>query len=541
MSIKEYFKFFLKGAIFSFMLFPSPTFGKLALPFRDYIQTVRSTDFYSNPLGNTFLSTLAKEYKSYALFKANYTPDYNRANHFAIKALNAYNGENVYPENIYEVGLPEDSLIQISYYYTDLLNYLKSDLSQKYPRLMAEAQAKFDCWVDSEVNRLSPKQAQTCKARFLKARNYIIEKLELEEGCNKCKKKEKLPEKKVVKKYDGKTIFIPKWPNISAINNNPPIPVLRQTVINGNTQKKYSNIAPTSNSEIEDLKNAINRIEEEIKEISKKISNQNSTDIREIEKQIDKLKQSITSAQQPDISKLQQQLYELEKKLITCSNNKKDYIEKEDTHQEITQQQNLKPSQKTEEYKEESSEDEDKNKNKNKNKDKTEDEPENEIEEEIIEEPKINDEEESDDIEDEEVEDDTDNEETEPEFETVSDEELVETEVVSTPSILLPYELFFDWNKANVEKKYDTALKDIATNAGKSKEIILITGHTDASGTPEYNKKLSQRRAENVGKIIMSYGVPREKIVLKGVGSTEPKVKTKPGERNAENRRVVIN
>ena len=38
----------------------------------------------------------------------------------------------------------------------------------------------------------------------------------------------------------------------------------------------------------------------------------------------------------------------------------------------------------------------------------------------------------------------------------------------------------------------------------------------------------------------MSYGVPREKIILQGVGSTEPKVKTKVGEKNAENRRVVI-
>ena len=122
----------------------------------------------------------------------------------------------------------------------------------------------------------------------------------------------------------------------------------------------------------------------------------------------------------------------------------------------------------------------------------------------------------------------------------VDEEEYLEIEVNDASSNLLPYEIFFNWNDATVNPELTDELKEIAESALDSGEIIVIKGHTDARGTPAYNQKLSKKRAENVGKIIMSYGVPRDKIILQGVGSSEPKVKTKVGERNAENRRVVI-
>ena len=139
-----------------------------------------------------------------------------------------------------------------------------------------------------------------------------------------------------------------------------------------------------------------------------------------------------------------------------------------------------------------------------------------------------------------EVEDDEEEIEEEPIFKKVDEDEVVEIEITDKPSDLLPFELFFDWNKADVDYKFIPQIKDIAEKALKSKEIIVIQGHTDTSGTPEYNKVLSQKRAENVGKIVMNYGIPREKIVLQGVGATDPKIPTKDGVKKPENRRVVI-
>ena len=138
---------------------------------------------------------------------------------------------------------------------------------------------------------------------------------------------------------------------------------------------------------------------------------------------------------------------------------------------------------------------------------------------------------------------DEDKEETEEDtedFPYVTEEEVVEMEIVDRPSDLLPFELFFDWNKSNVDYKFLPQLKDIAEKALISKESIIVQGHTDASGSHEYNKKLSHDRAENVAKILYGYGIPKQKIIIQGVGETEPKIPTAKGVKKPENRRVVI-
>ena len=91
-----------------------------------------------------------------------------------------------------------------------------------------------------------------------------------------------------------------------------------------------------------------------------------------------------------------------------------------------------------------------------------------------------------------------------------------------------------------MDYKFLPQLKDISEKALSSKEIIIIQGHTDTSGTKEHNQKLSTERAENVGKIITSYGIPKEKIIIQGLGSEDQKIPTKDGVKKPENRRVVI-
>ncbi|MBR1545003.1 MAG: OmpA family protein [Alphaproteobacteria bacterium] len=485
MLIKKHKNFLLKGAVVSFMLFSSPAFATIPLPPQDYVETIRVIDFYSNRVNDKFLNTLANEYKSYALFKANYTPDYNMANYFATKALNAYHGEYVRPENIYKRNLPQSQIVEISNYYDDLLHLLETDLVHQYPQLMAEAQAKFDCWIDSTSNRLSRKQALTCQNRFMKARNHLLAKLNNDCNCKKTKKT--TTTKKTLSKYDGKILPIPKWPNLPAITNNPPVPVVKQTVVKELTISK-------------EIKNSLVKIENSIIEINKALANgQTKADIDNIKKEIAELKRLLENSNQGDFAELKNRLADLENSLsnIFCTN---DNISNEPEIQEPEPE--IEPSEPEEEPIEEEPADT---------------EPEEILVEEFEQTP----------------------DEEEP-FEVIDEEEYLEIEVSDASSDLLPYEIFFDWNNANVKPEFDDALADIANQAIDSGEIIVIKGHTDASGTPEYNQKLSKKRAENVGKIIMSYGVPRDKIILQGVGSTEPKVKTKAGEKNAENRRVVI-
>lgn len=69
---------------------------------------------------------------------------------------------------------------------------------------------------------------------------------------------------------------------------------------------------------------------------------------------------------------------------------------------------------------------------------------------------------------------------------------------------------------------------------------ILIEGHTDNSGTRDYNVNLSLNRAKNVATILTASGVPSSRITYKGIGPDKPIVPNDTEQNRARNRRVEI-
>ena len=67
---------------------------------------------------------------------------------------------------------------------------------------------------------------------------------------------------------------------------------------------------------------------------------------------------------------------------------------------------------------------------------------------------------------------------------------------------------------------------------------IEIGGHTDNSGTPEYNRGLSQRRAEAVKAYLVKKGIAEGRLTSKGYGPDKPLVPNVSKEAQAKNRRV---
>ena len=57
---------------------------------------------------------------------------------------------------------------------------------------------------------------------------------------------------------------------------------------------------------------------------------------------------------------------------------------------------------------------------------------------------------------------------------------------------------------------------------------IEVNGYTDTSGTPEYNQRLSIRRAESVAAELVKDGVPDNAISIQGFGDTQLLVPTGP-------------
>ncbi len=69
---------------------------------------------------------------------------------------------------------------------------------------------------------------------------------------------------------------------------------------------------------------------------------------------------------------------------------------------------------------------------------------------------------------------------------------------------------------------------------------VLIEGHTDSIGTPEYNIDLSRRRAEAVRSALMEKGIARDRIITKGYGESYPVAGNEIEAGRQQNRRVEV-
>lgn len=69
---------------------------------------------------------------------------------------------------------------------------------------------------------------------------------------------------------------------------------------------------------------------------------------------------------------------------------------------------------------------------------------------------------------------------------------------------------------------------------------VEVQGHTDSTGTPAYNLKLSERRANAVRDYLISQGVAATQLSAKGYGQTQPVASNATAAGRASNRRVVM-
>ena len=90
-----------------------------------------------------------------------------------------------------------------------------------------------------------------------------------------------------------------------------------------------------------------------------------------------------------------------------------------------------------------------------------------------------------------------------------------------------------DEAKANLEKVAAVFVKYPETN-------ILIEGHTDNTGTDEYNMNLSKQRAYAVSDYLAGKGVSSSRFDIKWYGETQPKYSNDTDSSRKLNRRVEV-
>ncbi len=101
--------------------------------------------------------------------------------------------------------------------------------------------------------------------------------------------------------------------------------------------------------------------------------------------------------------------------------------------------------------------------------------------------------------------------------------------------------IMFDVNKAVLKPVSQENLNKLAEILNKYEDTnILLEGHTDASGSDEYNMDLSEKRAKSVGNHLATRGVNPTRFTIMGYGESQPIATNDTAEGRQLNRRVEI-
>jgi OmpA-OmpF porin, OOP family len=109
-------------------------------------------------------------------------------------------------------------------------------------------------------------------------------------------------------------------------------------------------------------------------------------------------------------------------------------------------------------------------------------------------------------------------------------------EVDNTITILFPYAK----SEKEADPRVDEYLEKLAKRLLQTEETVAITGHTDDSGTIEFNQNLGLARAKHVQDILISKGIKKERFTIQSKGELEPVADNTTEEGSRLNRRVVL-
>lgn len=101
--------------------------------------------------------------------------------------------------------------------------------------------------------------------------------------------------------------------------------------------------------------------------------------------------------------------------------------------------------------------------------------------------------------------------------------------------------LMFDVNKASLRQESKDNLAKVAKILNKYEDTdVLLEGHTDATGSDEYNQKLSEKRSRAVANHLVSLAVDSKRFTSEGYGESQPIADNETVEGRQQNRRVEV-
>lgn len=114
---------------------------------------------------------------------------------------------------------------------------------------------------------------------------------------------------------------------------------------------------------------------------------------------------------------------------------------------------------------------------------------------------------------------------------------------VNQEQILLnfPADLTFDFDRDAVKGQFVPTLRDVGGVLREYEQTTVdVYGHADSVGSDSYNQDLSERRAMNVASVLISGGVIRQRVFVRGFGESRPIASNSTDDGRARNRRVEV-
>lgn len=117
----------------------------------------------------------------------------------------------------------------------------------------------------------------------------------------------------------------------------------------------------------------------------------------------------------------------------------------------------------------------------------------------------------------------------------------VEKQAGDVMKITMTSQTAFDTGSAEIKPGFRSTMDRLADVVVRyQKTAITVVGHTDAEGTAENNRELSQRRAQAVVDYLESKNVNAARLTAVGRGETEPVADNKTEAGRRANRRVEL-
>ncbi|MEQ8268470.1 MAG: OmpA family protein [Parvibaculum sp.] len=105
----------------------------------------------------------------------------------------------------------------------------------------------------------------------------------------------------------------------------------------------------------------------------------------------------------------------------------------------------------------------------------------------------------------------------------------------------MPGNVTFATDSSDINAKFYDVLNSVAIVLKEyDKTLIDVTGHTDSTGSDQYNLELSQKRAQSVAAYLIGQSVDSRRFYIVGAGEAQPIATNDTPQGREQNRRVEI-